>query len=612
MHDLVVESYRWLVEASLRLCIILPPVLLLAAISRRTPSWIVCVLLAAALAIGAASPSLPDAFRVTLPVLERTRAFEQELPQGLKGVEAPPLAPPPGSVPGTKADPLPGIVMGIWAAGAFFFLLRRMWQYLSLMARFARAEPVPSEHPAAQCLLRAGEGMKAKPWLFVDESAPGPVLQGLLHPRILVSAEFLRKDPAVQEMIFRHELSHHARFDLPLRALLELGAILFWFHPLVHGLLRQYDQAVEMACDDAVLQAGVPAARYGEALVAEAKETGGGGRRLVRELRRRLLAVLRSDKRRAPPTPRTVAGFAALFATALLPLALVGFSPYPQRAPFTPLQPDARLGALWRMRVGGGEIVDDWSGHGRHGRVMGATWVKDPERGDCLSFDGKDDILVLPGFDSDWTRGPFSIAMWLKLAPDSDGGGLLLRGDFNQTWSAALAHMGNSVYTLFGERELLLAGRHGPDGGASVASPGRFPIYDAFGIKDEQSPRELPCGQWVHLAMVLVPDGRCREVRFYQNGELTLTQRLDLAKASLPNYDWQSDYWYFGRGESPPVHGNHYEGELSDLAMFTIGLSGEQVKKVMNGDFKGALELPAAADKPAPPLEAEVPISGRR
>ena len=87
MHDLVAEFYRWLVEASLRLCVILPLLLIVAAVSRRTPSWIVCVMLATGLVMGIVSPQLPEALRITLPVLEVTRAFELGLPTGLAGAD---------------------------------------------------------------------------------------------------------------------------------------------------------------------------------------------------------------------------------------------------------------------------------------------------------------------------------------------------------------------------------------------------------------------------------------------------------------------------------------------------------------------------------------------
>ena len=64
----------------------------------------------------------------------------------------------------------------------------------------------------------------------------------------------------------------------------------------------------------------------------------------------------------------------------------------------------------------------------------------------------------------------------------------------------------------------------------------------------------------------LTPDGEhSREVRFYVNGKLAHARPRDLLTSPNPNYDWPAESWYFGRGEAPPVHGNHYEGLLSDL-----------------------------------------------
>ncbi|MCW1887436.1 hypothetical protein OKA04_22055 [Luteolibacter flavescens] len=578
------ELYRWLLVASLRFCLVLPLVLALAYVSRRSASRIVCVLLAVGLLAGLAAPALPMVFRITIPALASTRAFAPEVPGELRvsAVSSMPVA---GSIPGANRDPLPGLIVQVWAAGAFLFLLFRGAQYCSSLVRFAKAKPVHPDHPAARLLEKLTEGMRRRPWMFEVETLPGPVVHGLLHPRLLVSSEFLARDEASQEMILRHEMEHLHGHDVPLRAALELAAIVFWFHPLVHLLLRQYDRAVEMACDDAVIAGGVPASKYGEVLVNEAK---GGrlSRRHLREVRSRLLAVLRSDKRRSLPNPLTVVSLVLVFLLALAPLAVTGITPYPKQPAFRPLTPDPRLGALWRMRVGSGDIVDDWSGHGHHGRINGASWVTDPERGPCLSFDGVNDILILPAALSDWTTGPLTVAMWLKLPATADGGGLLLRGDYNQTWSAASAHMGNGVFRVFGERELSLTAQHGPDGGPSRSSPGLYPTFDSFGISEEQSSVGLPVDKWVHVAFSVFFDGTSmRQIRFYVNGEPTGVQDQDLNTAPAFNFDWPSESWYFGRGEAPPAHGNHFEGLLSDLAVFNLVLTEDQVRRVMGGDF---------------------------
>jgi hypothetical protein len=143
------------------------------------------------------------------------------------------------------------------------------------------------------------------------------------------------------------------------------------------------------------------------------------------------------------------------------------------------------------------------------------------------------------------------------------------------------------VFRIFGERELSLTAKHGPEGGASTLSPGRYPTFDSFGISDEQCPVELPVEEWVHLAFSLThEDEYTRTIRFYVNGKLSYQRLRDLRAAPDPNYDWPAESWYFGRGEAPTVHGNHYEGLLSDLAVFGIALTEEQIRQVMNGDFR--------------------------
>jgi hypothetical protein len=41
-----------------------------------------------------------------------------------------------------------------------------------------------------------------------------------------------------------------------------------------------------------------------------------------------------------------------------------------------------------------------------------------------------------------------------------------------------------------------------------------------------------------------------------------------------------------------PVHGNHFEGLLSDLAIFRVALTAEQIRQIMGGDFHLPQEKP--------------------
>jgi beta-lactamase regulating signal transducer with metallopeptidase domain len=82
----------------------------------------------------------------------------------------------------------------------------------------------------------------------------GPVLIGLLRPRIVVPADFdLRYDPQQRELVLAHERVHLGRGDLPMNALACVLRCLFWFNPLVHLAAAKLRLDQELACDAVVL-----------------------------------------------------------------------------------------------------------------------------------------------------------------------------------------------------------------------------------------------------------------------------------------------------------------------------------------------------------------------
>lgn len=82
----------------------------------------------------------------------------------------------------------------------------------------------------------------------------GPVVIGLLRPRIVVPADFEhRYDPEQQRLVLDHERVHLRRGDLPVNALACALRCVFWFHPLVHLAASKLRLDQELACDAAVL-----------------------------------------------------------------------------------------------------------------------------------------------------------------------------------------------------------------------------------------------------------------------------------------------------------------------------------------------------------------------
>jgi beta-lactamase regulating signal transducer with metallopeptidase domain len=85
--------------------------------------------------------------------------------------------------------------------------------------------------------------------------AAGPLLLGLLRPKIVLPADFeQRYTPPEQALIVAHEQAHLQRGDIYAQALAAAMQVLFWFNPLVHLAAARFRYDLELACDQAVLR----------------------------------------------------------------------------------------------------------------------------------------------------------------------------------------------------------------------------------------------------------------------------------------------------------------------------------------------------------------------
>jgi len=575
--------------------LILPLAWVAATVSRRTSSAVICLLLAVSVLVVPLTPLLDDflpTWKWRVPALEATGAFNDEVPDFLEYENKYPLPGQPEEMryEETSKTPTAAIVLVLWVLGAIGFLAVRLWGSLNVKLRYAKSRPLQADHPSVQIMqiVAMDMGMKYTPWLLENPSIRGAQTSGAVRPSILIPTHFESMDHDQQAMILRHELAHIQRRDVLARTLLEAIAVIFWFHPLVWLVLKRYDQETEKACDDAVLHGGYPAPSYSETLLGTARSSTSTGDATA--VRQRITSILRNGKHRHPLRLKTALGFVALLFLVILPLSLITFTPYPAVATFQPLPPDGSLRALWKMNLNRGSIVPDWSGHERHGKIFGAKWVTDAERGPCLSFDGKDDHLVLRAPEADWTDKPFTVCIWLKPAEDADGGGLLLKGDLNKIWSSAQGNTESPTggEISFSERQISLSGGDGAGGAAEMRTlqPGMHPTLNYYNLMFHRSSRALSEGKWTHLAIVSSPDKARKTIvtRFYCNGKFVVGLPLYTGNPEK-TMDWPTQLWYFARGESPRSKDNHYEGLASDLAIYQKALSAEEVKKVMQGEF---------------------------
>lgn len=111
----------------------------------------------------------------------------------------------------------------------------------------------------------------AGPQIIEVELAISPMLFGLFRPRLLLPRHLRDFEPAQQQMIVEHELTHWRRRDLHWTSAALVLQTLLWFNPFMRRLSAHLLWAQELGCDRDVLQGRPQTQRkaYAAALVAQ-------------------------------------------------------------------------------------------------------------------------------------------------------------------------------------------------------------------------------------------------------------------------------------------------------------------------------------------------------
>ncbi len=268
-----------------------------------------------------------------------------EAPQLLPAVAAilDPIGSPAARAPGSMLSSALVAATACWASSALYLLGRLVVD--TVRAGRHGGTPFAALDGSVSGGLRSildGSGVPLDRVILCDRGVM-PTVVGLIRPMILVPGRLVRElnDDELRAIVL-HEDAHRRRRD-PLRAALQrLGLALFFFYPPLYLVLRRLRSTAEYACDENVVQAGVPALTYARALartlslglaspayaLAAASGTSLLRRRLERlpELNRRRYAM-RFEHR-------------ALVAAAALVVAAATFYPLPMKA-----TPDREKGA---------------------------------------------------------------------------------------------------------------------------------------------------------------------------------------------------------------------------------------------------------------------------
>jgi beta-lactamase regulating signal transducer with metallopeptidase domain len=157
--------------------------------------------------------------------------------------------------------------LGVWLAGVALLALLSIadrWRVHKLV----RSSTSPS--PEIEALyLEAADGTPARrlPRLLITERLESPAIAGTLSPVIFLPAWMARR-PVAERIVWslRHELTHWRHRDHLAGFVCELARALFFFHPLVWWIGRQWKASSEVACDRAMVVTRSDARRYAEQL----------------------------------------------------------------------------------------------------------------------------------------------------------------------------------------------------------------------------------------------------------------------------------------------------------------------------------------------------------
>lgn len=230
-------------------CTVLAILLLRALLFRHMPKRVLVLLWAGALAI----------LLVPFPVSSPLSVYA--LLSGLGGSETA------AAFAGTGVPP---VLAGVWpvlrrsvSAAA---LLGLGASYLHGLLRLHRSRPVRAQAVedwlAAHPLLR--------PLRVRIGGVASPVSSGLLLPRIVLPADLDLTDRSRLDCVLTHEYVHVCRFDPTLKLLAAIAVCLRWYDPFVWTAALMAGRDMEYACDEAVLDSGIPSRRYAAVLLRAA------------------------------------------------------------------------------------------------------------------------------------------------------------------------------------------------------------------------------------------------------------------------------------------------------------------------------------------------------
>ncbi len=211
----------------------------------------------------------------TTSLAEKKTVRVQSLPTVLPAVMEVPVAEEVHATPARAALPLPEmkhVILGVWLIGVGLLMMRTLiggWQ----LRRIKKQSLSLHQAPAGELTrgLAQAWGVKRTVALHESKDVPVPLTWGTLRPVLMLptGADQWKREQLLAAL--QHELGHIKRYDVLTRGLMDFACALYWFNPLVWFAAKAMRLTQERACDDLVLNAGLPAEGYATQLLESAR-----------------------------------------------------------------------------------------------------------------------------------------------------------------------------------------------------------------------------------------------------------------------------------------------------------------------------------------------------
>ncbi len=164
-------------------------------------------------------------------------------------------------------DPMEIVFFG-WIAGVAIGTGVLLLGIARLLRLTIGAEAVVDGHWRRLTIEIAARYGVGRPIALLTTRASGVLATwGFRKPRVLLPAQARTWSEDQAHVALCHELAHISRYDWPVQIAAEVLRTIFWFNPLFWLACARLRREAEHACDDAVLDAGIPATAYAAHLV---------------------------------------------------------------------------------------------------------------------------------------------------------------------------------------------------------------------------------------------------------------------------------------------------------------------------------------------------------